>query len=182
MAIDGVRSVHMLRTRRHGAEASADVHVQVPPRISVSEGHMISQAVEDRLIDKVESITDVTVHIDPEDDEDTPTCRGLPLRAAATKLLEGAWDAQNLMPTQYELRLHYLAGRIDVELIMPLASFVDSDATQALQDEMRQAVARSVVVWRPAAVVWLSGYFGAIIRLLAPSSVRTAVGRPSDGR
>lgn len=141
MAIDGVRSVHMLRTRRHGAEASADVHVQVPPRISVSEGHMISQAVEDRLIDKVESITDVTVHIDPEDDEDTPTCRGLPLRAAATKLLEGAWDAQNLMPTQYELRLHYLAGRIDVELIMPLASFVDSDTTQALQDEMRQAVA-----------------------------------------
>ena len=53
MGIDGVRSVHMLRTRRHGAEASADVHVQVAPRLSVSEGHMISQAVEDRMIEKV---------------------------------------------------------------------------------------------------------------------------------
>ena len=44
MGVDGVRSVHLLRTRRHGAEASADVHVQVSPRLSVSEGHMISQS------------------------------------------------------------------------------------------------------------------------------------------
>jgi len=50
MAVDGVGSVHLLRTRTHGAEASADVHVQVSPHLSVSEGHMISQAVEDRLI------------------------------------------------------------------------------------------------------------------------------------
>ena len=141
MAIDGVRSVHMLRTRRHGAEASADVHVQVPPRISVSEGHMISQTVEDRLIDKVESITDVTVHIDPEDDEDAPTCRGLPLRADATLALEKAWQAEHAMPTQYELRLHYLSGRIDVELILPLASFGGQSETAGLQDRMRQAAA-----------------------------------------
>ena len=55
-----------------------EVHILVEPWLSVSEGHMISQAVEDRVIDKVESITDVTVHIDPEDDESAPTCRGLP--------------------------------------------------------------------------------------------------------
>jgi cation diffusion facilitator family transporter len=141
MAIDGVRSVHMLRTRRHGAEASADVHVQVPPRISVSEGHMISQAVEDRLIDKVESITDVTVHIDPEDDEDAPTCRGLPLRADATLALEKAWQAERAMPTQYEMRLHYLSGRIDVELILPLASFTGQNDHGDLRERMRQAAA-----------------------------------------
>ncbi|MCB1772674.1 MAG: cation transporter [Gammaproteobacteria bacterium] len=139
MGIDGVRSVHMLRTRRHGAEASADVHVQVPPRISVSEGHMISQTVEDRLIDKVDSITDVTVHIDPEDDEDAPTCRGLPLRADATLALEKAWQAERAMPTQYELRLHYLSGRIDVELILPLASFAGVSETAELRERMRQA-------------------------------------------
>ena len=82
MDIDGVRSVHMLRTRRHGAEASADVHIQVAPRLSVSEGHMISQAVEDRMIGKLEAITDVTVHIDPEDDED---CADLPRPAVARR-------------------------------------------------------------------------------------------------
>ena len=88
MGIDGVRSVHMLRTRRHGAEASADVHVQVAPRLSVSEGHMISQAVEDRLIEKVESITDVTVHIDPEDDEHASPCTQLPLRDEILRRLQ----------------------------------------------------------------------------------------------
>ncbi|HDK37864.1 MAG TPA: cation transporter, partial [Thiolapillus brandeum] len=38
--IPGVSSIHMLRTRRQGHEAMADVHVQVAPWISVSEGHM----------------------------------------------------------------------------------------------------------------------------------------------
>lgn len=139
MAIDGVRSVHMLRTRRHGAEASADVHVQVAPRISVSEGHMISQAVEDRLIEEVGSISDVTVHIDPEDDEDAPPCRDLPLRAQATLALEQAWQAQQLLPARYELRLHYLAGRIDVEVVLPLAGFTGDTDARELREELHAA-------------------------------------------
>jgi len=138
MAIDGVRSVHMLRTRRHGAEATADVHVQVAPRLSVSEGHMISQAVEDRMIEKVGSITDVTVHIDPEDDEDAPKCRGLPLRAEALATLEAAWAHQQLLPAQREIRLHYLGGKIEVELILPLEGFVDAAASAAMRADLER--------------------------------------------
>lgn len=141
MGIDGVRSVHMLRTRRHGAEASADVHVQVAPRLSVSEGHMISQAVEDRLIEKVAAISDVTVHIDPEDDEDSPTCRGLPLRAEAESALESRWHDVQTIPAQREIRLHYLAGRIDAEMVLPLASYVDEATTATLQQELQKATA-----------------------------------------
>jgi cation diffusion facilitator family transporter len=141
MGIDGVRSVHMLRTRRHGAEASADVHVQVAPRLSVSEGHMISQAVEDRVIEKVEAITDVTVHIDPEDDEDAPTCRGLPLRADALARLEATWAAVPKLPAQREMRLHYLAGKIEVELILPLAAFGDAGTAAELQAALEAAAA-----------------------------------------
>ncbi len=143
MAIDGVRSVHMLRTRRHGAEASADVHVQVAPRLSVSEGHMISQAVEDRLIEKVESITDVTVHIDPEDDEDAPTCRDLPLRSDAQDALESCWNAVHAMPAQREVRMHYLGGKIEVELILPMASYVDESTMLELHEALETA-ARSL--------------------------------------
>lgn len=141
MAIDGVRSVHMLRTRRHGAEASADVHVQVAPRLSVSEGHMISQTVEDRLIRKVEAITDVTVHIDPEDDEDAPTCRDLPLRGVALAALESAWREAEGGPLEGEIRLHYLSGKIDVELVLPLAGFVDAQATDLRQTALEKAAA-----------------------------------------
>jgi cation diffusion facilitator family transporter len=139
MGIDGVRSVHMLRTRRHGAEASADVHVQVAPRLSVSEGHMISQAVEDRLIEKVGSITDVTVHIDPEDDEEAVTCRGLPLRNEAQDALEAVWREVEGLPAQREIRLHYLGGQIDAELVLPLASFVDQAQTDRLRTALRRA-------------------------------------------
>jgi len=139
MAIDGVRSVHMLRTRRHGAEATADVHVQVAPRLSVSEGHMISQAVEDRMIEKVGSITDVTVHIDPEDDEDAPKCRGLPLRAEALATLEAAWNNAQVLPAQREIRLHYLGGKIEVELTLPLEGYVDAAATAALRADLERA-------------------------------------------
>jgi cation diffusion facilitator family transporter len=145
VGIDGVRSVHMLRTRRNGAEASADVHVQVAPRVSVSEGHMISQAVEDRVIRQVEAITDVTVHIDPEDDEDAPACRGLPLRSDVLKALESAWNETQLLPEQRQIRLHYLAGKIEVELILPLTSFVEPTATQALQRELEAAA--SELTW-----------------------------------
>lgn len=139
MAIDGVRSVHMLRTRRHGAEASADVHVQVAPRLSVSEGHMISQAVEDRMIDKLDPITDVTVHIDPENDEDAPTCRGLPLRGEVLGALEAAWNKVHATPPQREVRLHYLGGRVEVELILPLASYQDVASATELSDRLQAA-------------------------------------------
>lgn len=141
MAIDGVRSVHMLRTRRHGAEASADVHVQVAPGLSVSEGHMISQAVEDRLIEKLEEITDVTVHIDPEDDEQGPSCRGLPLRNQVVAALEAAWGAAGQLPASYEIRLHYLNGGIEVELVLPLAGYVDPETSANLTASLHQAAA-----------------------------------------
>jgi cation diffusion facilitator family transporter len=139
MAVDGVGSVHLLRTRTHGAEASADVHVQVSPHLSVSEGHMISQAVEDRLIQGVEAITDVTVHIDPEDDEDVPSCRGLPMRGEAVAALRDAWKGVDAVGNDSEIRLHYLSGRIEVELILPLSRLTDVEARAALESALTQA-------------------------------------------
>ena len=141
MGIDGVRSVHMLRTRRHGAEASADVHVQVAPRLSVSEGHMISQAVEDRMIERVESITDVTVHIDPEDDENAPTCRGLPMRAQVLEALRSVWKDESPLAEPLEVRLHYLAGKIDVELVLPLERLSGTTTSEALRERLQTAAA-----------------------------------------
>lgn len=139
MGIDGVRSVHMLRTRGHGAEASADVHVQVAPRLSVSEGHMISQAVEDEVIEKVGAITDVTVHVDPEDDETAAPSRDLPLRADALDALRAAWAPIYAPMPRDEIRLHYLAGVIEVELVLPLAKFRDIADAQALEERLRSA-------------------------------------------
>jgi len=136
--IHGVRSVHMLRTRRQGHEALADVHVQVEPWVSVSEGHMISMAVEQQVKDSVDEITDVTVHIDPEDDEEGVPTVGLPLRDGALEQLRGAWQGIECFDRHTRILLHYLGGRIDVDVFLPLACYRDEPSTAELRAALIQ--------------------------------------------
>lgn len=138
LSVDGVRSIHMLRTRRHGHQASADVHVQVDPRLSVSEGHMISIAVEERLREAVEMINDVTVHIDPEDDEQGASCRDLPLRGEVMALLDQRWPAD--LPLGRELVLHYLSGHIEIDLELPMVD-CEPEAGKRLRRQLQEALA-----------------------------------------
>ena len=71
MRIDGVRDLHMLRTRQMGPKSLVDVHILLDdPKLSVSEGHQISETARAELIREFHDIEDVTVHIDPEDDEE----------------------------------------------------------------------------------------------------------------
>jgi len=44
-SVDGVHTLHDLRTRKMGANALVDVHILVDPRLSVSEGHQIGEMV-----------------------------------------------------------------------------------------------------------------------------------------
>ena len=122
LAIDDVRNVHMLRTRRHGHLASADVHVQVDPWLSVSEGHMISVAVERAARDCLDELEDVTVHIDPEDDEESPPSSvGLPSRREALEMLERAWMTTACNGRWEQVQLHYLRGKIHVQVFLSLS-------------------------------------------------------------
>jgi cation diffusion facilitator family transporter len=74
-SISGVKALHLLRTRRVGGQALADVHIIVDDHVSVSEGHQISEAVRIRLVDEIAPLTDVMVHIDTEEDVHGPSCR-----------------------------------------------------------------------------------------------------------
>jgi hypothetical protein len=138
--IPGVSSLHMLRTRRQGHEAMADVHVQVDPTISVSEGHMIAIAVEEQIKANIEEISDVTVHIDPEDDEKAPTCKDLPLREDAMKTLEQAWADLKCLGKHERILFHYLGGKIGLEIFFPLHCYENADRAQALHAIMAQAL------------------------------------------
>jgi len=140
-SVPGVRSIHMLRTRRQGHEAMADVHVQVRPWISVSEGHMISIAVEESIKAAVEEITDITVHIDPENDEEQPTCKGLPLRETVEAELRRAWGPLGCLEQGERILLHYLAGRIDVDVLFPLSCYQDEAHARQMETAMREALA-----------------------------------------
>jgi len=127
MAVSGVRALHMLRTRRSGSDALVDVHIQVDPALSVSEGHQIGEAVRARLLENVEEVADVTVHIDPEDDEFASPCNQLPLRDEILRRLEQQWQMLDTMPVIDKVVLHYLNGEVHVDVFMPMSALAGGD-------------------------------------------------------
>lgn len=133
----GVRSLHMLRTRRMGPDALADVHIQVAPRVSVSEGHQISEAVRLGLVSNIEELSDVTVHIDPEDDEDAAPCAGLPSRSDLLPRLQQAWQ-HHACPMVEEVVMHYLDGQVHLDVIVDLET-VGRDERHKARETLRDA-------------------------------------------
>jgi cation diffusion facilitator family transporter len=116
LGVAGVRALHMLRTRRSGSDALVDVHILVDPGLSVSEGHMIGEHVRTRLIGEMDDVSDVTVHIDPEDDEVASPCNGLPLRDEVMRRLEKRWAKLDPVPDIEKVVLHYLDGKVHVDI------------------------------------------------------------------
>lgn len=146
--VDGVTALHILRTRRMGSDALVDVHIQVPPTVSVSEGHHISEVVRERVIDEIDEVADVMVHIDPEDDETAAPNLHLPMRQAILNKLKVAWsgiEGASLIRDE-DITLHYLDGRVHVELVLP-ASLLEKDplAVRSRLAAQFEAVAQQVV-------------------------------------
>lgn len=140
LSINGVDHMHMLRTRTMGHAALADVHIQVAPKLSVSEGHQISEAVEIAIIDQFSEVTDVTVHIDPEDDEHAEnSCKHLPLRDAILGQLEESWSKIPEIRELQETTLHYLNGAVNIELVFPLKIIDSGTQPEQLKQQLSTA-------------------------------------------
>jgi cation diffusion facilitator family transporter len=139
-AVNGVRSSHTLRTRKSAGNAFVDVHIQVDPRLSVSEGHQIADAVRQRLLQQIDEVTDVTIHIDPENDEASSPSSDLPPREQVIRELKQRWPQLPEVSVE-AVTLHYLAGRIDVVIDLPITILQNIDQAAALVQELRQAVA-----------------------------------------
>ncbi|MDR3212391.1 MAG: cation diffusion facilitator family transporter [Azoarcus sp.] len=135
----GVAGLHELRTRRMAQRVLCDAHVQVDPRITVSEGHYISDSVALAVRGIHPDISEVLVHIDTEDDGPVmPAGERLPTRAAVTSALaaligESAASASDL-PFQ-RLQVHYFDRHIEVEVCFaPGAPPADTDALKRRTD------------------------------------------------
>lgn len=139
LAVSGVKALHLLRTRRIGGQALADVHIIVDDHVSVSEGHQISETVRQKLIREIAPMADVMVHIDTEEDMDGPSCAALPLRDEVEKRLTRYFHD---IPEASQIRhmtLHYLDGRIDIELRLPLAAVANHAAAEQLARRFAEA-------------------------------------------
>lgn len=156
-AIDGVRGAHELRTRRMGGTLLADIHVLVAPRISVSEGHRISESVCRALRGVHQDLNDVLVHIDPEDDQRHAPSSHLPGRAQLLEELEPRLKSAGLEPADVETVLHYLDGRIELELCLPAEAMAGLDQAalaQRLAAACREidSVSRVTILFRSSAI------------------------------
>ncbi|PXX99240.1 cation diffusion facilitator family transporter [Halomonas sp. LBP4] len=138
--VPGVNGVHDLRTRTLGSQALLDLHIVVPPRVTVSEAHEIGNAVSRRLREAFPNLTDVTFHIDPEDDSgETEHSRrpGMPLRGDVEGMLDDIWSDIRVWNARVALDLHYLDNQVDVSIYvheLPSGQSLDEAA-----DDLRQA-------------------------------------------
>jgi len=118
----GVVSVHNLRTRTHAQHIFIDAHVEVAPTISVSEGHHIADTAEQRLRLGNSNITDVAIHIDPEDDTHH---YAYPLhlnREDLTPTIENIITTIEPNALIHKIILHYLQHKLNLEVILVLPS------------------------------------------------------------
>lgn len=136
---EDVRHLHMLRSRTMGHKALVDVHIEVAPKLSVSEGHHISETVEKSLMDNFDDINDVTVHIDPEDDEQEASTMSLPLRSELIMALNKEWSKVPELGAINDVTLHYLSGSISVEASMSLDNIDSLEACRSLQALFKDA-------------------------------------------
>ena len=137
-AVPGVVDMHMLRSRKSAGRVIADVHIQVNGRASVSEGHTIGDTVRYRLLQAFPELTDITVHIDPENDEKVTSPKPLPLREEFEKRLRSYFSNIAQASQIRAINLHYLNGKIDVELVLPI-KMASENGGQKLVKEFREA-------------------------------------------
>ena len=135
--IPGVVSVHELRSRSLAGRFFVDVHVQVAPKISVSEGHLIGDKVRLYLQKHYPDIEDVTIHIDPEDDEQVSLNANLPLRQDVESYLYDHCAHLAIWSSIHNIQLHYLNGYVHMELFLD-----DSTDTRMRKDviDLREQV------------------------------------------
>jgi len=117
MDTQGVQNVHDLRTRKMAHRVLVDAHILVDSKISVSEGHSIAERARKRVIETHESVNNVLVHVDTEDDagygEEIP-----PIFPSREELLEALSEVLNGLTEPEQVTFHYLAGKVEADVLI----------------------------------------------------------------
>lgn len=129
----GVLGMHELRTRRMAHQVLVDAHVQVNPRISVSEGHRVAESARQRVLDFHPEVLDVLVHVDAENDLLGNAAIKLPDRDFLLEHLASLLDVK--LPEFERTTLHYLGTRAEAEVFLP-PGFADEAAIAGMKQRL----------------------------------------------
>jgi len=63
LSVDGVQGIHNIKVNYFGPYATSDIHIEVDPNLSITEAHEISIKAEKEIIDQVDIVTAVNIHV-----------------------------------------------------------------------------------------------------------------------
>jgi len=132
---DEVVSFHDLKTRKISRDTLVEVHIQVDPYISVSEGHNIAENVRGRILSRMKNMGEVMVHIDTEDDGD-----GIYYNFTRSQMEERVRNSiQTIHPLgkHFDLQVHYLSGKALLDLNVELPSEMSIKEGREIAREVR---------------------------------------------
>ncbi len=72
MSVAGVIGCEKIRTRGSADHVFLDLHVWLPPEMSLHDAHDLSHVVKDRLMARYPQIADAVIHIEPPPDDGRP--------------------------------------------------------------------------------------------------------------
>ncbi|MDO6563504.1 cation diffusion facilitator family transporter [Amphritea sp. 1_MG-2023] len=130
MGVEGVLSVHSFKSRSMGSQGLLEMHLQVAPHLSASEGHYIGDKAVFRLMQEFEDIGHVIFHIDTFDDDEVGHDASLilPTRTEISGILWELLDqAGHPELSINRLALFYRLDFVEIELML-----LDNSDTQAL--------------------------------------------------
>lgn len=136
MQVEGIVSVHSFKSRKMAGQSQLEMHIQVPPTLSASEGHYIGDTAVCRLQDAFEDVGHVIFHIDTYNDETEQVCKTLPLRGEIQQSInEALANVAPQLPQPKRMTLHYNDG-VDIELYFDAHSTTDASLSDQLKAVM----------------------------------------------
>lgn len=121
MSVDGIVNVHSFKSRSMGNKSLLEIHIQVSPFVSASEGHRIGDEAASRLKQEDKDVGHIIYHIDTYDDELTETegsCCVLPLRNEIEPVVINFLGLHLPESELYRLNLYYEPSRIHLQILL----------------------------------------------------------------
>jgi divalent metal cation (Fe/Co/Zn/Cd) transporter len=143
--IEGVVDSHELRARRMGGDVLVDLHVQVPPDITVSHGHQIAEQVRMQLLAADPAVTEVLVHIDPEADDiyDIPQVQEVDDPENLVRTVAGAVEG---VQSVSHVLCHFIHGRLEIQLNIEVEPTLKVLEASMIASQVRRALEAQQVI------------------------------------
>lgn len=121
MSVDGVINVHSFKSRSMGSHSLLEMHIQVAPFVSASEGHQIGDNAMLKLLKHNPDIGYIIYHIDTYDDaklDQKGFFTPLPMRTTIEPDIERFFAQASIGVTPWRITLHYRKDLIDLEILL----------------------------------------------------------------